>query len=68
MGADADADSATGTLRQSLERLVGDGTRDAPLWEGVAPYPDGWRASVRAPTTLPHFPMVLHRGGYPDGS
>ncbi|HEY0804699.1 MAG TPA: hypothetical protein VGD84_06535, partial [Pseudonocardiaceae bacterium] len=33
-----------------------------------APYPDGWRATVRRPTTLPHHPMVLHRGGFPDGS
>ncbi len=24
--------------------------------------------SVRRPATLPHFPVVLHRGGYPDGS
>jgi hypothetical protein len=32
------------------------------------PYPDGWRASVRKPEILPHFPMVLHRGGFPDGS
>jgi hypothetical protein len=30
--------------------------------------PDGWRASVRKPNTLPHYPMVLHRGGFPDGS
>jgi hypothetical protein len=34
----------------------------------MQPYPDGWRASVRAPATLPQYPMVLHRGGYPDGS
>jgi hypothetical protein len=27
-----------------------------------------WRASVPNPETLPHYPMVLHRGGYPDGS
>ena len=20
------------------------------------------------PSTLPHYPMVLHRGGFPDGS
>ncbi len=25
-------------------------------------------ADVRPPQTLPHFPMVLHRGGFPDGS
>jgi hypothetical protein len=29
---------------------------------------DGWRAKVRRPTTLPHYRMVLHRGGFPDGS
>jgi hypothetical protein len=38
------------------------------LMDGLEPYPDGWRASVRKPTTLPHYPMVLHRGGFPDGS
>ena len=35
---------------------------------GLEPYPDGWRAKVRRPEALPHYPMVLHRGGYPDGS
>ncbi len=57
---------ATGALRASLEPLaVGD---PPPLFAGLQPYPDNWRASVRPPVTLPHFPMVLHRGGYPDGS
>jgi methyltransferase (TIGR00027 family) len=32
------------------------------------PYPDGWRARVPRPAVLPHYPAVLHRGGYPDGS
>jgi DNA-binding MarR family transcriptional regulator len=47
---------------------------------GLRPYPDGWRAArnpYRARTeavladpasALPRYPMVLHRGGYPDGS
>ena len=47
---------------------------------GLQPYPDGWRAArnpYRAQTqavladpaaALPRYPMVLHRGGYPDGS
>jgi len=35
---------------------------------GLEPYPDGWRAEVRRPEALPHYPMVLHRVGYPDGS
>jgi DNA-binding MarR family transcriptional regulator len=56
-------------LRRSLEYLVGEaGAQRSPLFDGLRPYPDGWRASVRAPDTLPHYPMVLHRGGFPDGS
>jgi DNA-binding MarR family transcriptional regulator len=56
-------------LRESLEELAADGTAaHSPLFEGLEPYPDGWRAAVRKPSTLPHYPMVLHRGGYPDGS
>lgn len=51
-----------GPLRASLEEI-------APrLWEGLKPYPDGWRAKVKPPEVLPHYPMVLHRGGYPDGA
>jgi DNA-binding MarR family transcriptional regulator len=54
-----------GALRESLEQLVGDHDR---LWSGLEPYPDSWRAASRRPGILPHHPMVLHRGGYPDGS
>ena len=57
------------TLRELLETLVGEpSAQRSPLFRGLEPYPDGWRASVRKPDTLPHFPMVLHRGGFPDGS
>jgi len=56
-------------LRASLERLVGEPTAElSPLFRGLEPYPNGWRTSIPKPTTLPHFPMVLHRGGFPDGS
>lgn len=56
-------------LREVLELIVGDGTTEgSPLFTGLEPYPESWRAKVRRPKTLPHFPMVLHRGGYPDGS
>jgi DNA-binding MarR family transcriptional regulator len=56
-------------LRAALEDVVGDGTLGAsPLARGLTPHPDNWRARVRRPETLPHHPMVLHRGGYPDGS
>jgi DNA-binding MarR family transcriptional regulator len=62
-------DDAISELRAPLEDLVG-GADDPhpPLRRGLQPYPEGWRASVREPETLPHYPMVLHRGGYPDGS
>ncbi len=56
-------------LRTAIEPLVvatGDGR--SPLWQGLEPYPDGWRAGVRRPEILPHYPMVLHRGGFPDGA
>ncbi len=61
--------SAIGHLRESLESLVGDpAAQRSPLSRGLDPYPDGWRASVPKPEGLPHYPMILHRGGFPDGS
>jgi len=60
---------AVRTLRESLERLAGDGSaQGSPLFRGLDPYPDGWRSSVPKPEGLPHYPMILHRGGFPDGS
>jgi len=57
------------TLGEQLRRLAGEPTAEiSPLFRGLEPYPDGWRAAVRKPDTLPHYPMVLHRGGFPDGS
>ncbi|MGH3249023.1 MAG: SAM-dependent methyltransferase [Trebonia sp.] len=59
-------DARVTALRDALESLAGG---DPPgLWAGLEPYPDGWRARVPPPATLPHYPMTLHRGGYPDGS
>jgi len=61
--------NAIHNLRESLQPLVGEPTAQlSPLFRGLEPHPDGWRASVPKPDTLPHHPMVLHRGGYPDGS
>jgi methyltransferase (TIGR00027 family) len=62
-------DGAPGALRAMLEPLVTAPEGELPsLFGGLEPYPDNWRAAVRRPDTLPHYPMVLHRGGYPDGS
>jgi len=49
-------------------RLALEGFPAEALLAGTDPYPEGWRARLARPTVLPHYPMVLHRGGYPDGS
>lgn len=49
-------------VETSLERV------NPMLFDGLRPYPDGWRAGLREPDTLPRYPMALHRGGFPDGS
>ncbi len=71
---------AISALRDSLMALIHQKNGgQATLSEGLMPYPDGWRARkpyesrtlafINDPAgALPHFPMVLHRGGYPDGS
>jgi methyltransferase (TIGR00027 family) len=57
---------AIAALRAAACPLVsGDRPR---LLEGLNPYPDNWRARVPPASVLPHYPMTLHRGGYPDGS
>jgi hypothetical protein len=65
-----------GALEDVLEQRDGERSR---LALGLQPYPDGWRASkpylahtaamIEDPTVgLPRYPMVLYRGGWPDGS
>ncbi len=62
-------EQAIGRLRELLEQLAGGpAAQQSPLFRGLEPYPEGWRASLPRPEVLPHFPMVLHRGGFPDGS
>ena len=59
-------DDAITALRRALEPLAaGD---PPPLFAALRPYPDNWRAAARPAAVLPHFPMTLHRGGFPDGS
>jgi hypothetical protein len=63
-------------LRSALEAIL---SQHDALASGLTPHPDGWRARrpylaqtealLRDPrTALPCFPVVTHRGGYPDGS
>ena len=63
-------------LRAALDAVV---SRREALAEGLVPPPGGWRgekpylAQTRRvladpAAALPWQPMVLHRGGWPDGS
>lgn len=59
----------TRRLRSALEQVVVDETLDRSPLAQLVKAPEGcWRSWVRTAETLPHFPMILHRGGYPDGS
>jgi DNA-binding MarR family transcriptional regulator len=61
--------AAFADLRAALQPLVGDGTpQGSPLFAGLQPNPSGWRAKSWPPAILPAYPMILHRGGYPDGA
>jgi DNA-binding MarR family transcriptional regulator len=67
-------------LRESLEGLFDHPEGEQPpMSQGLQPYPDGWRAHnpylsqtkamIDDPSgALPHYPVVSHRGGFPDGS
>ena len=81
--ADRRGAAAVGRLRECVQALAvrrADGSPGGPaLSLGLEPYQDGWRsrrpykaqtdAFIAQPwTALPRHPMVLHRGGYPDGS
>jgi hypothetical protein len=69
-----------GELTGAAQDLFGaDGQGQLRLAQGLRPYPNGWRAHppylaqttalLRDPGgTLPHYPVVSHRGGFPDGS
>jgi hypothetical protein len=70
---EADWTTTSQGLRAALSQIVGD-----RMSEGLQPPASGWRASgpYRAQTAalvadpaaaLPWFPMISHRGGYPDG-
>jgi len=51
-----------GRLRGALEALD-----PAPLLAGTRAPSGGWRENTPL-ACLPHYPLVTHRGGYPDGS
>ncbi len=69
-------DGLAGALRALHARPDG---QQPLIAAGLVPYPGGWRAHppyqrlteamISDPAgALPHYPMVSHRGGFPDGS
>jgi DNA-binding MarR family transcriptional regulator len=55
-------------LAAALAPIAGEGTAASPLFAGLTAPERGWRSSAPAPERLPRFPLVTHRGGFPDGS
>jgi hypothetical protein len=73
------ADVATRWETRRLQSALDHVLEHADLARGLEPHPGGWRAgkpyALRTEAmlanprgALPHYPMVLHRGGWPDGS
>jgi DNA-binding MarR family transcriptional regulator len=60
------ADSVA-ALRAAAAALAASPAAESKLRADLEPYPDGWRAQVPAPRTLPHYPVISARGGFPDG-
>jgi DNA-binding MarR family transcriptional regulator len=67
-GAGRSAGETQAQLREVLTAIAGDAAPGSPLRQGMTPYPEGWRAQLPEPETLPQYPAVTLRGGYPDGS
>jgi methyltransferase (TIGR00027 family) len=66
-------------LADALRGLFAEADGQQRIAAGLTPYPDGWRAHppylsqteatlANPAAALPHYPMVSHRGGFPDGS
>jgi hypothetical protein len=57
------------TMRSSLEAIVvASKLCDSPLAAAYGPPPGTWRADTPTPETLPHYPLLVRGGGYPDGA
>ena len=56
-------------LHAALDAVIGDGEpAAAPIAAALAAPPGVWRSAQAVPKTLPHHPIPLDRGGWPDGA
>lgn len=58
----------TEALSETLGQITGQPLASSKLAEGMVPPSTGWRATVTTHALLPDHPIVLGRGGWPDGS
>lgn len=64
-----DSLEALGRTKDGASRLAEGVEPSAGAWRTVKPYVERTQAFLRDPrAALPHHPMILHRGGFPDGS
>jgi DNA-binding MarR family transcriptional regulator len=64
-----DAGAALTAIRDQTAALVAGLTPPPAGWRANPPYASLTKALLADPAaSLPHYPMVSHRGGYPDGS
>ena len=72
-------DAGITALADALRGLFADQDGQQRIAAGLMPYPGGWRAHppylgqteamlADPAAALPYYPMVSHRGGFPDGS
>jgi DNA-binding MarR family transcriptional regulator len=55
-------------VREALAPVAAGGGPDSPLVTGAVHPPGSWRAEAKPLARLPRFPLVTHRGGFPDGA
>jgi hypothetical protein len=55
-------------VREALAPIAVGGGPDSPLVAGAVHPPGSWRAEAKPLARLPRFPLVTHRGGFPDGA
>ena len=62
-------DAEVDALHAALDTAIGTGDpAQPPLADALAAAPGQWRAELPVPSGLPHHPIPVDRGGWPDGA
>jgi hypothetical protein len=60
--------SVLARVREALAPLAAGDGPDSAVLAGLEHPPGTWRAEAKPLARLPRFPLVTHRGGFPDGA